>query len=333
MRKQVGAVGVAVALMFLMGATRAEASLVLFQSYTGNVGVSTDGWGGLDQNGVISALVPAGSTVIAAYLYTATFLNPTHAGVDSTLNGADVTYGAPVENVTACCDIASARADVTSIVKPVIDAGPGGVYNFNITETSSSQDGEALVVVYSNPALPVASVGILDGFSAVGGDSFAINFADPLNPAAPGFFADMMLGIGFSCCNQRSNVTVEGTLITQNAGNFDDGENLADGSLITVGSFDDLYSPHLPSYAQDHERYNLTPYVVAGDTTITVETNNPSNDDNIFLAVFHVLGRAGFNQPPPPPPGPSAPEPMTLALLGVGATGLAVRRRYRRSAA
>lgn len=315
---------VAVAAVVLLAAhTKAEASLVLFQQYQGNVAYSSDGWGSTSQSGTISALVPVGSTVVAAYLYTSTFSNP--AGAGGTLAGVPVTYGAPVANVTACCGLAMARADVTSIVAPLINGGPGGVYNFSVTETSGNQDGEGLVVVYSNPLLPSSSVGILDGFSAVGGDSTAINFADPLNPAAPGFFSEMALGIGFSCCSQRSTVAVNGTLITENAGNNDDGALVTNGSLITVGGFDDPFSPLLPDYSSDHERYNLVPYITAGDTTITVRTTNPSNDDNIFLAVFHVLGKAGFNQPP------SVPEPGILALLSLGALGL--RRRYRASRA
>lgn len=329
MRKQGLGLGVVFTLMFLVGASRAEASLALFNAYTGTVGVSTDGVGGISPNGgTISALVPVGSTVVAAYLYTATYSGATNANIaGTTLNGTVVSFAPIVPNPTTCCSLASARADVTSIVAPIINGGAGGQYNFTVAESSSLQDGEGLVVIYSNPLLPVSSIGIMDGFSAAGGDSFAINFADPLNPAAPGFFAEMMLGIGFSCCNQSSNVTVNSTLITQSAGNNDDGTVASNGSLITVGGFNDPYSPLLPSYANDHERYNLTPYITAGDTTINVRTNNPSNDDNIFLAVFNVLGLAGFNAPPP---GPAVvPEPATLTLLGVGLGLAAARRRYR----
>ncbi len=301
----------------------AHASLATFQTYVGNYGVSTDGWGSTTQAGTISASVPAGAEVVAAYLYTSTFGNITLNGVGGTLNGSAVNYSTNLGvNIGF---LAAGRADVTSIVKPVIDGGPGGIYNFGITETSSSQDGSALVVVYRSGALGVSTVAILDGFSASNGDSTALNFATPLDPNAPGFFAEMRLGIGFSCCNQASEVAVNGTTITRNAGGNDDSAdaNLGNGNLITVGGFDDPFSPFLPSYAADHERYNLVPYVTAGDTSIGIRTFNPSQDDNIFLAVFHVAGEAGVNEPPPS----RTPEPLTLALAGLALAGLGVQRR------
>jgi hypothetical protein len=316
--------------LFALGQGQAFAALTTFQQYTGTVGYSTDGFGSLSNSGTISASVPAGSTVLAAYLYTATFLNPTNAGIGSTLEGVNVAYGPAVPNPSsgACCLLSSARADVTSIVAPIINGGPGGVYNFTVTEASASQDGEVLVVVYSNPGLPEATVGILDGFSNVAGDSTSINFVDPLDPTDPGFFAEMILASSFSCCGQRSEVSVNGTLISANAGNNDDGVQVANGSLITVGSFDDPFSPFLPSYADDHERYNLVPYVTAGDTSISVLTRNPDATDNIFLAGFYVSGIAGINEPPPTTTGP-VPEPALLALLGAGLATVAARRSRR----
>ena len=299
-----------------IAAAPAMATLTSFATFTGSVGYSSDGFGIVGTTpGTISASVPVGSTVLAAYLYTSYFFTQTPSNVN--LNGNLVTVGPAMNNSNGF--LGSARANVTSIVKPVVDGGPGGVYNFTISETSDSTSGEALIVVYSNPLIATSTFALLDGFAATGGDVTSVNFANPLDPTAPGFHAEMFLGINHSCCNQSSNVTVNGTLITQNAGNNDDGVGAADNSqLITVGGFDDPFSPLLPSYANDHERYNLVPEIALGDTTITVRTNNPTNDDNIFLAGFYVAGVASIN---------STPEPGTLALFGAALAGLAGLRR------
>jgi hypothetical protein len=83
----------------------------------------------------------------------------------------------------------------------------------------------------------------------------------------------------------------------------------------------------LPSYANDHERYNLVPYVVNGSSSLTINTVNPSGDDNIFLAVFATLGTAQVST--------DIPEPGTVALLGGGllALGWAPHRRRQKSRA
>ncbi|MBI1364671.1 MAG: PEP-CTERM sorting domain-containing protein [Alphaproteobacteria bacterium] len=313
-----------------IASTDASASLTAFQSYNGNYALSTDGWGGLDGMGVISASVPAGSTVVAAYLYTAT---QNFSGVPTTvtLDGNAVTYTASFPNATACCTLSSHRADVTSIVQAAVGGG-GGVFDFNINEggDNSAIDGSALVVVYSNPSLPEATVGLLDGFASVTGDTTSINFADPLDPTQAGFFAQMVIGDNFSCCNQRSTINVNGQLLTENAGNFDDGEDLANGSLITVGSFDDPFSPTNPSYDDDHEKYDLTPFITLGDTSITVDTINASQDDNIFFAGFYVSGIAGINEPPPPPVN-EVPVPAAIWLFGAGIAGLGARLRKKKA--
>ena len=303
-----------------------EASLTSFRTFSGNVGYSSDGFGSTASSGTISALVPIGSTVLAAYLYTSTF-NGFQSSYTSTLNGANVTYTALPPNNTQGLVLQAARADVTSIIAPLVNGGVGGVYNFTVTESNTgAMDGEALVVVYSNPANAIATFAILDGFSATGGDTTSVNFASALNPAAPGFFAQMFIGDGFSAGGQSSTISVNGTTITNNAGNFDDGQG-SNGALITVGGYDDPFSSFLPSYADDHERYDIAPQVHAGDTSILVRTNNPTNDDNIFLAGFYVSGIAVVNAPPTPT---GVPEPETLALAGLGLSALALSRRKRK---
>lgn len=318
----------AIAGMAFAGLTAtAHATLTGFQTFNGNYAISTDGFGSTTNAGIISASVPAGSTVVAAYLYTATWRS-SPAPTTLTLDGNSVTYDTTYVN-TSSSTLSSHRSDVTSIVQSAVGMG-GGIFDFSILEGANGAniDGSALVVVYSNPALPEATVGILDGFANVGGDTTSINFAEPLDPTEPGFFAEMALGIGFSCCNQRSRVEVNGMLLTENAGNFDDGNAEQNGSLITVGSFDDPFSPVNPSYADDHERYDLSSFVSLGDTSITVDTFNASRDDNVFLATFYVAGIAGINEPPPPPPNPNeVPIPGAIWLFGAGIAGLGAARR------
>ena len=309
-------------LLLVCSSVNLQAGLVSFKNYVGNVGVSTAGRGTLAQAGTLTVNAPVGSKVLGAFVYSSTSFGGVAGG---TLDALPLSYGL-IGNLPF---LQSYRADVTAYVKSVIDGGPGGAYTFNFTETDNRQDGTGIVVVYENPLLPVSTVAILDGAQNQAGDSFAATFTTPLDPTAPGFFAEMRLGIGFSFnpngpagTDQHSTVRVNGTLISAAAGNFDDGA-AANGALFTVGDDKDPFTPFLPAnMEQDNERYNLVPYIKVGDTVIKIDTNNPSFDDIIFLAVFHISGEGRVDN--------VIPEPSTYALMAGGLAllaGLARRRQ------
>ncbi|MGB6432348.1 MAG: hypothetical protein WBF06_17350 [Candidatus Acidiferrales bacterium] len=360
----------ALALLIMMGYTStASATLTTAYTFTGDDGVSVDAGGSTASTlpDGLTADVPNGSTVVAAYLYTSTFngtfeatgysagdvFSSVYAG--GTLNGNSVSYTALIANSDASY-LQAGVANVTSIV--AAEVNPSGalssgstVYNFAVTESDTAyQDGEVLVVVYSNPSLPTNSIGILDGAAASGGDTSSIEFAS--NPA--GDTVLMSIGDGFSYDldgsynEQTSTITVDGSTLTSAAGNCDESQDggtepnatgCSNGDLITAGvlglnsdgSIDTAYSNPVTPIGDtdsdtDHELYNISSLIdpLAGNT-ISLTTSNSSYDDNIFLEVFDVEGLAGFNAPPPM----SGAEPGSLGLMLIGLCGLGLLRKFR----
>jgi hypothetical protein len=110
----------------------------------------------------------------------------------------------------------------------------------------------------------------------------------------------MSLGISYSYSTPDYNgqyiileMSVNGQRISTSAGGQDDGE-AENGALITVGGIGDSNNNPPDPYAlpgsagsrSDDELYSLLPFVNNGDTSFTVHTVNPSNDDNIFFAAI-----------------------------------------------
>jgi hypothetical protein len=313
----------------IAGPSSAFAANTLFQEYFGDYGASTSGWGSVETgNGTLTATVPVGSTVTAAYLYTSTydFTAPFNPNPGGAFNGNPVTYTPLGVNSSACCNLQGWRTDVTSTVASVVDGGPGGTYNFSVTESNTfQQDGEALVVVYSNPSQPKQTVAILNGFASSAGDTSFVNFATPLDPSAPGFFAHMAIGDGFSCCDQESTISVNGQEMTTVAGNNDSSVDgvwptfAENGDLITVGNINGPYTGGTPGFPQtdylaDHEAYDLAPFLFNGETQIRIDTINASHDDNIFLEVYDVSGQASVIT--------GTPEASTWVMMLAGFAGL-----------
>jgi RHS repeat-associated protein len=270
-------------------------------TFTGNAGISSDGLGTIKGGGILEVEVPTGSKIEYAFLHLGT-LTTDFAFRPNNINFEGQTVGLSwLDNVqdmssfTKSLNFEIGKADVTSIVANKV-GNKGGIFEFNLSENLGiSSDlivGSSLTVIYSNPTLPASTIVLLEG-GAIGADPRTTNltFANLLDLTNSQVTPQLSLGILFSDLNdlgipQYTTVDINGDRLTSSAGNYDDGvrENYA---LITVGGVgDNLDNPDDP-YAirdvSDDELYNLTPFLQDGDTGLTIETRNPSNDDLLFL--------------------------------------------------
>lgn len=283
-------------------------------TFFGRGGFSADGLGQHGPGGTLQAEVSAGSTVELALLYGAYFFDsPTNN--DRTLNfdGANVTLNllTNVDNTF----LFAARADVTDQVALKVGSG-GGTFDFAVNSDPPNLNGVALVVIFSNPNLPLRSIALLDGGLGSSPQETTANFAAPISKG-PDFAAVLSLGIqhgnqdekdpdnvgGSHLCGTEvpmfSRVEINGTRLTSCAGNLDDGVGrLRNGNLITVGGVgDNTANPADPFQeaadgqtprVEDDELYNISGFINNGDTKLTINTHNPSGDDLVFFAVISV---------------------------------------------
>jgi hypothetical protein len=305
-------------------------------TFYGHGGYSSDGG---YPGSVVRAEVPAGSTVVQAYLY-GTYDTYSGSGVLSASQRTIELEGQQVETTEieehqwcASCYLPSTRADVTAQVAEAVGSG-GAVTSFKVgrsgvteqeeLEGSTALQGVALVVIYENPSSPLESVAILDGAADSAGDVAKLDFVAPLDTGAPGFAAQMAIGDGYSYQNggsthacgpapQDSIIEVDSKRLTSCAGGSDDGEVYPE-HLITVGgigdSLEDPSNPFTTTEGEEDELYTLTPFLENGETELTIETKNPSGDDDLFLAVIEITADASVGVGAETPP-PAAPEPIT----------------------
>jgi Calx-beta domain/Domain of unknown function (DUF4114) len=275
-------------------ATVASTGLNALLNETGKIYLSVDGKGTASADGTVRVLKNAGATVRKAYLVgDSTNVEAVSAAVNNTAIAWDRVETTPWQGGT----FYSYRTDVTSILKPIVDAAAAGTLNIPVSEgIGSPYEGLALAIVFDDPNQAVdQSVILYFGGLKPTGATATINFATPVNTSAT-LGATFGLGIGYSfnglLASQTSQVQVNGQLLTSVAGNYDDGST-DNGTLFTIGGIGD--SPNNPDpastdYTKDDELYNLLPFIKNGDTALTLNTVNPSNDDHIFFAHLTLQG-------------------------------------------
>jgi len=276
-----------------------------FFSASGKIYVSVDATGTNSPSSTIRVNKKnATSTVRNAYLLAAStgFAGDAIPNGSLTLQGTSITWDAKVPSSISSENY---RADVTAIVKPLVDSAAPGIVNLTVDEGAipSTVDGEVLVVVFDDSSQArTHSIILLFGAQATAGDTFAVTLAEPINPAALDALADFGLGIsfGYQGTGQYSIVQVNSQPLTSAAGGYDDcrDSSPANGCLITAGGIGDSdANPSDPTATptdsrSDDELYTLLPFLSTTTTSISVFTQNPSNDDNIFFAYFELSGAA-----------------------------------------
>ena len=260
---------------------------------TGLISASIDGCGTTVASCSIDVDKPAGATVRRAYMAASRAFG-TIADGSITINGTGFDWDARA----SVSFLRSAGADVTDIVKPIIDAAPAGVTSLTVAESPTSIDGSSLVVIFDDPSETVTSTIVVSfGGQELSGDTFNITLAEPFADSDQDITMSLAIGFSFQPAGQFSLVDVNGQRLTSSAGNSDDGA-AANGALYTVGGLgDDPANPADPlatNDTDDDELYTLDPFIDEGDTEIVVASRNPSNDDIIHLATFVIKGSAAI---------------------------------------
>lgn len=275
----------------------------------GKISLSLDALGTLNTTGTIHVKKPNGATVRKAYLMSATT-----GGSYVRLNTGDLKLQGNTiaweKEIPSSIGSYNYWADVTAIIKPVVNAAPAGLVDLEITEVNTYDiDGEILAVIFDDPNQPVNNTVLLNfGALNVSGDSFVLDLGTPIDKNNPNLILDYSLGISYGYqaspyLGQYSTVDVNGRRLTTSAGGQDDGED-ANGALITVGGIGDTNSnPADPNATptdkrSDDELYDLKPFVNNGDTSIKIDTSNPSADDNIFFSALFLGGSRNVSSIP-----------------------------------
>ncbi|QGZ89925.1 DUF3344 domain-containing protein [Microcystis aeruginosa] len=298
-----------------------------------NSALSIDGFGSTTNSGNLQANIPLGSAIKKAYLYATSVWNMSVYGV--TFNGTPLpldsaTILSPDQNLAT-----TALWDVTNIIA---SSFTGGLQNFSIVENGDN-DGEVLVVAYSNSSTQGFTSVILDGELSTAGSRIRYDF--PSKYSGGDFLVSLAASYSAQPSEQATEIDVttnstNNRLLTISAGGQDDGgPDMDAGSLITVGGIGDDPANPDPSASPlhgpriDDEYYNLAlgnsansaPFILSGDTFVEFTTKNPSADDNVF-ALF--INTSGFTAPIPEPS-------MTLGIFGIGAIGALLSRRGKKS--
>ena len=263
--------------------------------------------------------IPAGATIVKAYAnwsyQTPTPFLGSAAEADIAINGTPVagslTGSAAPDLLWSQQGTDAYTADVTGIVTA---AGGNGIYTVSgavdSATPSSYGEGMSMLVVWALPGAPLQEVNVYSGLSTTESGPAVATYDFALGPYAGGpahFFVNALDG--------QSQFTDQGLI---------NGLGIeASGTIGGVGpagnSWDGLVGLNPTSNIYDHAEGDSSPYMIAGDTFLTVQTLGAGNSGGLYSdAIGHSFGAMAFPVP--------EPATWTLALLGALALAELARR-------
>ncbi len=296
--------------------TQQANGLSVFITKYGKYRLSVDAAGSNSASHEIISRKPAhDAVVVKAFLMAAASNSGEINSGDITLDDNVINWSSGVYNSIGSYSrfFHTVLADVTHIVKPKSQGSAHRTVKFTLKELADNTkiDGEVLAVIYHVPSLSddeKHTVSLLFGGQRLAGDRFELSLSESIDPTKNRSLAHMGLGISYGCQGptgcagvQYSTIDVNGKRLSTSAGGNDDGEG-ANGALITAGGHGDAFGNPSNPYAlpannfTDDERYNLKPFLIPHSKKIVVDSNNPSNDDNIFFAWFELSAAARINR-------------------------------------
>jgi uncharacterized protein YfaP (DUF2135 family) len=194
---------------------------------------------------------------------------------------AGIPVATPEVEVEPFGPVRTRYGEVSFELKGWLETLPVGTTAVPVVEcgAATDNDGNALIVLWEDPTLPVATFALAFGAALTGNQPQLVLTTDPLDVVAPGFHLDVGLGISFSAAQpMRSEVVFEGAQLTTDAGGFDDG-NLANGGLYTLGGDGD---------GTAQERFDVTAIPAQGEVSLEFGLAGNTFDD--FAVVLWMWG-------------------------------------------
>ncbi len=238
----------------------------------------------------LTATIPATATIDQAILYWAhSGSTPdTQVTFDGNTVNAEFLYGTTLTNRT----FYGGRADVTAIVTAVANPSTylwtfGGLTIDNTNpycNTATTLGGWSLMVFYTENSLPASTINVYEGFSGESNSSSSYTLS--------GFFAIGATGSKTTVQSWEGDQTLsnnESLTVTTGLGTFNltgDGDNTGLPTINPFNSthFDNTVAPvvnNTNSHGVDLDTYDVSPFVTAGETSIT--TNVGSGQDFVIL--------------------------------------------------